>query len=83
MKIRQFVNLLAILLLIVCIAQPVVAETEDPATNYYNIAELAIGTNEYEKALEYFNKALASNTTLIGMGDALMFTYRDKAGVLT
>ncbi len=83
MKIRQFVNLLAILLLIVCIAQPVVAETDDPATNYYNGAEVALSMNEYEKALEYFNKALASNTTLIGMGDALMFTYRDKSGVLT
>ena len=55
----------------------------DEATDYYNIAEQYISDGNYEKALEYFDKVLASNTTMLGMGDGLMYTYKDRSGVLT
>lgn len=83
MHVRQIVTILAILTMVAICVQPVAAATEDAATNYYNIAEQSISVGDYQKALEYFDKALASNTTLLGMGDGLMYTYKDKSGVLT
>lgn len=81
MKFRQFIHILAILALIACFVQPVPAADEAPkdeATTYYNRAEIALNTNGYESAIELFDKALASNTTMIKMSDALLYTYRDK-----
>jgi len=83
MKVKQIVTILAILSMVAICVLPVAAETEDAATNYYNIAEQSIAIGDYEKALEYFDMVLASNTTLLGMGDGLMYTYKDKSGVLT
>jgi tetratricopeptide (TPR) repeat protein len=83
MKIRQIVTILAILVMVAVCIQPVAAETEDAATNYYNIAQQYIAQGQYERAVEYFDKALASNTTLLGMGDGLMYTYKDKSAALT
>jgi tetratricopeptide (TPR) repeat protein len=83
MKIRQIVSILAILIVIAVCVQPVAAATSyDEATGYYNIAEQSIAAGDYAKALEYFDKTLASNTTLLGMGDGLMYTYKDRSGVL-
>jgi tetratricopeptide (TPR) repeat protein len=82
MHVKQIVAILAILFMVAICVQPVAA-VSDVATNYYNIAEQAISVGNYEKALEYFDKALASNTTILGMGDGLMYTYKDRSGVLT
>jgi tetratricopeptide (TPR) repeat protein len=84
MKFRYIVTLCALCVLCLCIIQPALAATgQDNATDYYNIAELAIGAGQYDKAVEYFDLALAENTTLIASGDALMYIYKDKAGALT
>jgi tetratricopeptide (TPR) repeat protein len=84
MKIRQIITILAITALIAICAQPVAAATDhDEATGYYNIAEMAISAGDKERALEYFDKALASNTTLLGLGDGLLYTYKDRSAVLT
>ena len=86
MKFRNILTILALLTLVICAVQPVMADADsskDNATNYYNIAEAAINIGQYDKAVQYFDMALADNTTLISKGDALMYVYKDKAGVLT
>jgi tetratricopeptide (TPR) repeat protein len=82
MKIRQIISVLAILILIAVCVLPVAAEEHDAATDYFNLAERSLSNGDKQAALEYFNKALASNTTNMSLGDALMFTYKDKTGVL-
>jgi tetratricopeptide (TPR) repeat protein len=84
MKVKQIVSILAILTMVAVCVTPVLAEEErDMATVYYNLAQKSIATGEYESALEYFDTVLASNTTLLGMGDGLMYTYKDRVAVLT
>lgn len=88
MKVRQIVAILAILTMVAVCVLPVAAEEDaetitDEATNYYNSAQLLIADQQYERALELFNKVLASNTTLLGMGDGLMYTYKDRVALLT
>ncbi len=88
MKIKQIVAILAILTMVAVCVLPVAAEEEgekitDEATLYYNSAQLLIADQQYERALELFNKVLASNTTLLGMGDGLMYTYKDRVALLT
>ena len=79
MKFGQFIHILVIIALIPCFVAPVPAEApKDEATTYYNIAEISLSKNNYESAIESFDKALASNTTLIKQSDALLYTYRDK-----
>lgn len=81
MKFRQIIHILAIIALIACFVPTVFAADEAPkdeATTYYNWGELALNTNDYENAIARFDQALASNTTMIKMSDALLYTYRDK-----
>jgi tetratricopeptide (TPR) repeat protein len=82
MKFRQIIHILAIIALIACFVPPVLAADEAPkdeATTFYNWAELSLNTNDYERAISYFDQALAANTTMIKTSDALLYTYRDKA----
>ena len=84
MKFRYIVTVCAFCALCLCIMQPALAATgRDNATDYYNIAELAVSNGQMETAVEYFDMALAENTTMLGMGDGLMYTYKDKAAALT
>jgi tetratricopeptide (TPR) repeat protein len=83
MNMKQIVAILAILTMVAICVQPVAAATEDEATNYYNIAERFVSEGNYKQALIYFDRVLTSNTTLLGMGDGLMYTYKDRAAVLT
>ena len=81
MKFRQIIHILAIIALIACFVPPVLAADEAPkdeATTYYNRAELLLNTNDYERAIATFDQALASNTSMIKVSDALLYTYRDK-----
>ncbi len=86
MKFRQIIHILAIFALIACFIPPVLAADETPkadapkdeATTLYNRAELALNTNDYTYAIELFDQALAANTSMIKMSDALLYTYRDK-----
>ena len=85
MKKGQFIHILAILLLIIGFAQPVMAaenETGDAATAFFNSAEQFLKEKDYIRAIEFFDKALASNTTMIRWSDALLYTYTDKAYAL-
>lgn len=83
MNVKQIVSILAILIMVAVCVMPVAAAVDDEATNYYNIAQQSIAVGDFEKSLEYFDKVLASNTTLLGMGDGLMYTYKDRVAVLT
>ena len=81
MKFRQFIHILAIIALIACFVQPVLAADEalkDEATSYYNAGEILLNQNNYERAIASFDQALASNTTIIKVSEALLYTYRDK-----
>ena len=85
MKIGQFVHILAILLLVVGFVQPVAAaenETTDAGTTYYNAGVLVLNANEYQRAIELFDQALASDTTMIRQSDALLYTYQGKSYAL-
>lgn len=85
MKIRQFVHILAILLLIAGFVQPVAAaenETKDAGTAFYNAGVQLLNSNEYQRAIELFDQALASDTTMIRQSDALLYTYQGKSYAL-
>jgi len=85
MKIGQFIHILAILLLIIGFIQPGMAaenETTDAATAFYNRGELLLQSKDYARAIEAFDQALASNTTMIRWSDALLYTYTDKGYAL-
>ncbi|PKG31486.1 tetratricopeptide repeat protein, partial [Methanoregula sp.] len=88
MKIRQIVTILAILAMVALCVQPVYAQEESPqitdeATLFYNNAQLLIDGGDYARALDMLDRVLASNTTLLGMGDGLMYTYKDRIALLT
>ena len=79
MKFGQFIHILVIIALIACFVAPVLAEAStDEATMYYNVAEISLSRNNYESAIASFDQALASNTSMIKLSDALLYTYRDK-----
>lgn len=85
MKIGQFLHILAIILLIIGFIQPVTAavdETTDPATAFYNRGVTLLENKEYARAIEAFDQALASDTTMIRWSDALLYTYQNKAYAL-
>jgi tetratricopeptide (TPR) repeat protein len=83
MKFRYFITAVALLVLTAFTAVPALAATgADPATEYFNDAQIAISNGQYNLAVELFDKALAENTTLISQGDTLMFLYKDKAAAL-
>jgi tetratricopeptide (TPR) repeat protein len=85
MKIGQFIHILAILLLIVGFVPPVLAaenETGDAATAFYNSGEMLLQSKEYTRAIQAFDQALASDTTMINQSDALLYLYTDKAYAL-
>ena len=85
MKIRHIVYILAILLLIGGFVAPVAAEenqTPDAGTAFYNKGVVLLNSNEYQRAIELFNQALASDTTMIRQSDALLYTYQGKSYAL-
>jgi len=85
MKIGKIVFILAILLLIAGFVQPVAAAenvTRDAATDYYNAGVLSLNSNEYQRAIGLFDQALASDTTMIRITDALLYTYQGKSYAL-
>ena len=84
MKIRYMPTMIALLLLAALAVPAAMAATEDdPATLYFNQAQVAISGGQYDRAIELFDKALAENTTLMSQGDALMYLYKDKTAALT
>ncbi len=79
---QKIVLLLTLCVLSMGIIQPVLAGTDDirdNATNYYNIAENYLNKGDYQSAIQYFDQALADNTTMIKVSEGLLYTYRDKA----
>lgn len=85
MKIGQFIHILAILFFTVVLLQPVMAaenETTDAATAYYNAGVNLLEEKQYERAIASFDQALASDTTMIRLSDALLYTYQNKAYAL-
>lgn len=83
MKTRYFLTLAALIMVAALAISPVAAATgADPATEYFNMAQIAISNGEYSKAVELFDKALAENTTSISQSDTLMYLYKDKAAAL-
>jgi len=82
MKSGRILFILAILAIAACLVQPVLADT-DNATQFYNRGSQLASAGEYERAVALFNMALASNTTMIGKTDTLMYVYKDKAAALT
>jgi len=83
MKPRYFL-IIATLIMVAALAIPPVAAATgaDSATEYFNMAQVAIGNGEYSRAVALFDMALAENTTLISQGDTLMYLYKDKAAAL-
>jgi len=83
MKSWYFLTVVALVLITALAIPPVAAATgADTATEYFNMAQVAIGNGEYSRAVALFDMALAENTTLISQGDTLMYLYKDKAAAL-
>jgi tetratricopeptide (TPR) repeat protein len=85
MKIGQFIHVLAILLLIIGFVQPTMAagnETGDAGTAFYNAGVSLLESKEYARAIAAFDQALASDTTMIRLSDALLYTYQNKGYAL-
>jgi tetratricopeptide (TPR) repeat protein len=85
MKIRHIVYILALLLVIGGFILPVAAEenqTPDAGTTFYNTGIKLLNSNEYERAIAFFDRALASDTTMIRQSDALLYTYQGKSFAL-
>jgi tetratricopeptide (TPR) repeat protein len=85
MKIGKIVYILAILLLIAGFIPPVTAagnETADAGTTFYNGGIQLLNSKEYQRAIVLFDKALASDTTMIRQSDALLYTYQGKSYAL-
>jgi tetratricopeptide (TPR) repeat protein len=51
----------------------------DTATGLYNSGDILVVKGDYENAIMLFDKALASNTTMLKKTDAILYLYRDKA----
>lgn len=82
MKSGRILFILAILAIVGCFVQPVLADT-DNATQYYNQGSQMASSGEYQRAIAFFDMALASNTTMISKSDTLMYVYKDKSAALT
>ena len=87
MQLRQLVISGGLFVIICIMIQPATAiiingnETDD-GTYYYNLGTRFVAAGEFARAINAFNSALASNTTMIQQSDALSYLYRDKAFVL-
>jgi tetratricopeptide (TPR) repeat protein len=83
MKRGQILGILALLLVCAIMIIPAMAANEttstDAATGYYNAAVQLLGGKDYPGAIALFDKALASNTTMIQTTDALLYTYQGKS----
>jgi tetratricopeptide (TPR) repeat protein len=81
----KIIKIVGIFLLLACILQPVMAagvQLQDNATLDFDNGEIAISNGQFAQAVQYFNMALADNTTLLGEGNGLMYLYKDKAAAL-
>jgi len=84
MHLRQFVIVCGLSVIICIMIQQAGAivvngnETDD-GTYYYNLGTRLVDGGEFERAINAFDSALSSNTTIIRMSDGLLYTYRNKA----
>lgn len=53
--------------------------THDAATQYYNRGTQLLSGGDYAGAIQQYDQALASNTSMIKVSDALLYTYQNKA----
>ena len=84
MQLRQLVISVGLFVIICILIQPVTAilingnETDD-GTYYYNLGTRLVAAGDFERAINAYDTALASNTTIIRMSDGLLYAYRNKA----
>jgi tetratricopeptide (TPR) repeat protein len=85
LKYGRIIFTLAILAILACGVQPVFAETDTNTSNasiYYNYGSVSASIGDFQRAVGYFDMALASNTTLVAKSDTLLYIYKDKAAAL-
>lgn len=73
---------LACLLAIVPAAAAENTTVHDAATQYYNTGTQLLSGGDYAGAIQQYDMALASNTSMIKVSDALLYTYQNKAYAL-
>jgi tetratricopeptide (TPR) repeat protein len=87
MQIRQTIAIICFCAVLCVLIQPVTAiivngnETDD-GTYYYNLGSRLIASGDFERAVNAFDNALASNTTMIEKSGVIVYVYSDKAGAL-
>jgi tetratricopeptide (TPR) repeat protein len=73
------------LFLIICLLlQPATAivingNETDNGTYYYNMGTKLVAAGEFTRAINAFDNALSSNTTMLEMSNGLLYTYQGKA----
>jgi tetratricopeptide (TPR) repeat protein len=84
MQLRQLIITGGLFVIICIMIQPATAiiingnETDD-GTYYYNLGTRLVAASDFARAINAFDSALSSNTTIIRMSDGLLYTYRNKA----
>jgi len=87
MKFKDIMGILALVSLLALLAVPAAAANtvtvtnntgNDTATKFYNEGVTALSASDYRAALNLFDQALSSDTTVIGKSDVLLYVYQDK-----
>jgi len=84
MQLRQLIISGGLFVIICIMIQPAMAiiingnETDD-GTYYLNVGTRLVVSGDFERAINAYDTALASNTTIIRMSDGLLYLYRNKA----
>jgi tetratricopeptide (TPR) repeat protein len=84
MQLRQLIISGGLFVIICIMIQPATAiiingnETDD-GTYYYNLGARLVAAGDFARAINAYDSALSSNTTIIRMSDGLLYTYRNKA----
>jgi tetratricopeptide (TPR) repeat protein len=85
MKSGRILFILAILAIAACLVQPVLGLDTNTtnATVYYNRGSISASAGDFERAVAFFDLALASNLSTVSKADTLMYIYNDKTAALT
>jgi len=87
MKFLDIMGVVALVFLLALLVVPAAAANTvtvtnntgtDNATRFYNEGVTALSANDYRAALNLFDQALASNTSVIAGSDVLLYVYQDK-----
>ena len=83
MQFGKLISCMCLFAALCILLQPVAAaSTPDEATTYYNAGENLLAQGQFERAIAQFDKALASNTSMMENAGTIIYVYSDKTFAL-